>query len=104
MKVDLVALRTTKERYREALAQLELRYQNLHAGTSDVTREVADGAKRLARAFEQGAAQLERALTDLRAERDREEHRLASERGARAWVLHPVREWLARHRLKYRVP
>jgi hypothetical protein len=85
------------------VAQLELRYQGLYAG-SNVAREVADGAKRLARAFEQGAAQLERGLANIRAERDREEHRLASDRRVREWVLHPVREWLARHRLKYRVP
>jgi murein DD-endopeptidase MepM/ murein hydrolase activator NlpD len=104
MKADLAALATAKERYREAVAQLELRYQKLHAGTGNATREVADGTKRLARAFEQGAAQLERGLAELRAERGREEHRHPSERRTRDLVLHPVREWLARHRLKYRVP
>jgi murein DD-endopeptidase MepM/ murein hydrolase activator NlpD len=103
MKEDFGALATAKERYREALAQLELRYQNLSAG-SDVAREVAAGARRVARAFEQGAAQLDRRLAELRAERDREERRPASERRVRDWFPHPVREWLARNRLKYRVP
>jgi sugar transferase (PEP-CTERM/EpsH1 system associated) len=103
MQADLETLATTRERYREAVAQLELRYQNLSGG-GNVTREVADGAKRLARAFEQGVAQLERRLAELRAARDHEEYEFASERRAWGWVLHPVREWLARHRLKYRIP
>jgi LysM repeat protein len=103
-KADLATLATAKERYREAVAQLELRYQNLGAGPRNASREVADGVKRLAGAFAQGAAQLERGLADLRAERDREEHRHVSERRTRDRVRHPVREWLARHRLKYRVP
>jgi len=108
---EVAALRTERTRrldgQREVernAAQLELRYQNLAAGASDDTREVADGIKRLARAFEQGAAPLERRLADLRAERDREERRYASERPMLGSILRPAREWLARHRLKYRVP
>jgi hypothetical protein len=104
MQAEHVALAATKERYREAAAQLELRYQNLYAGKSGATREVTDGARRLARAFEQGAAQLERGLTELRAERERAEGRPGSARRAPSRILHPMREWLARRRLKYQAP
>lgn len=104
MQAEHLALAAAKERYREAAAQLELRYQNLYAGKGNATRQVTDGARRLARAFEQGAAQLERGLTDLRAEREREDGRHAAARRAPGWILHPMREWLARRRLKYHAP
>jgi LysM repeat protein len=84
---ELAALGTAKQRYREALAQLELRYQHLYTSGRSVTREVAEGARRLAWTFQQGAERIERGWAELRAEREREEHRHAAGRNALRWIF-----------------
>jgi len=71
---ERAALTMAKEKYRDAAAQLELRYQKLYRGQGEAPREViADGIFRLTRAFREGAAEMERLLEMLQAERARDE-------------------------------
>ena len=97
-------LRVVKERYRLAAAQIELRYQSLYGKRRELLAySIAEGLERLQRAFGDGTNQMERLLAQVSAEAAR--YARATERSrARAWLFHPLRELLDRHRLKYHAP
>jgi LysM repeat protein len=109
-KFDSLAMENTvltaaKEKYREAASQFELRYQKLYHGKGEAPKEVvADGVARLSRAFEEGTEEIERLVDDLREEREKESRILDAERRMHAWLFHPFRQLLGRHRLKYHTP
>jgi LysM repeat protein len=99
------ALLVAKERYRQAAAQLELRFQKLYGGLGDPPpRTVQDGVERISLAFAEGSAQIERQLARLERELPRSGDSVRTEEKGRAWLLHPVRELLERNRLKYHTP
>jgi murein DD-endopeptidase MepM/ murein hydrolase activator NlpD len=105
LAAENAALREAKEKYRQAAAQLELRYQGLYRGKGEPAKiTVADGITKLRYAFGEGSAQIERHLAEIRAEREKHQRLVEAEEKARAWVLHPLRELLERHRLKYHTP
>jgi LysM repeat protein len=96
------ALNTAKDKYRQAVAQLEFRYQKLVNNRTPVAPPfVQDGVNLLARAFTEGAARLEQLLAHLTAEREREEQILQAEQKVFDSVFHPLRGFLQRYRLKY---
>ena len=68
------ALSVAREKYRQAVAHLELRYQQLTSprGVSDTF--VSEGRAVLSRAFTEGSAHLEELLTRLKAEREKGAH------------------------------
>jgi LysM repeat protein len=99
------ALVVARERYRQAVAHLELRYQKLYGGLRDpVSHTVEDGIERISAAFGEGSAEIERLLARLEGERARDRESAPAEEKGRAWLLHPVRELLDRSRLKYHTP
>lgn len=99
------ALKVAKEKYGQAGAQLELRYQNLHGRRREPPAEaVTEGTARLRRAFDDGAAGIERLLAQLRAEQEKQRALFEAEAKTRSWLFHPLRELLERHRLKYHTP
>ena len=99
------ALVVAKERYRQAVAHLELRYQKLYGGLRDPAfHTVEDGIERISAAFGEGSAEIERLLARLEGERARNRESAPEGEKGRAWFLHPVRELLARNRLKYHTP
>jgi len=60
------ALTTAKEKYRQAAAQVELRYQKLYrAGDTAPPKSVQDGVALIERAFNEGSARLEQLLTTM---------------------------------------
>jgi hypothetical protein len=92
-----------KERYRQAAAQLELRYQKLYGGRAEpVSGTVRDGMDRIRAAFGEGSAEIERQLARFVGARAAESVQV--EEKGRAWIPHPVRELLERNRLKYHTP
>ena len=98
------SLRVAKERYRLAAGQLELRYQLLYGKRREpLSYSIAEGLERLQRAFGDGTNQIERLLAQVRAECGRYTRATEGSR-ARAWLFHPLRELLDRHRLKYHTP
>jgi hypothetical protein len=98
------SLRVVKERYRLAAAQLELRYQSLYGKRRELLAySIAEGLERLQRAFGDGTNQMERLLAQFSAESARYVRATEGSR-ARAWLFHPLRELLDRHRLKYHAP
>lgn len=98
------SLRVAKERYRLAASQLELRYQLLYGKRREpLAYSIAEGLERLQRAFGDGTSQIERLLAQVRAECERYARATEGSR-ARAWLFHPLRELLDRHRLKYHTP
>ncbi|HUE38019.1 MAG TPA: LysM peptidoglycan-binding domain-containing protein [Candidatus Binatia bacterium] len=99
------ALAAAKEKYRQAAAQLELRYQSLYRGKGDPPKvTVADGIAKLRTAFGEGSATIEDQLALIRSEREKQQNLVEAEEKGRAWLLHPLRELLGRHRLKYHTP
>jgi LysM repeat protein len=99
------ALVVAKERYRQATAQLELRYQKLYGGVRDpVSHTVQDGVERISAAFGEGAAEIEHQLARLEGERAKEGGSASPEEKGRAWILHAVRGLLERNPLKYHTP
>jgi LysM repeat protein len=99
------ALSAAKERYRQAAAQLELRYQKLYGGLAEpVSGTVRDGVDRIRAAFGEGSAEIERQLTRLAGARAADRESVHAEEKGRAWIPHPVRELLERNRLKYHTP
>jgi murein DD-endopeptidase MepM/ murein hydrolase activator NlpD len=104
LAAENASLRVAKERYRLAASQLELRYQKLYGRRREpLSFSIAEGLDRLQRAFGDGASQIERLLGEIKSERAK--YTAASETSrARAWLFHPLRELLDRHRLKYHAP
>jgi murein DD-endopeptidase MepM/ murein hydrolase activator NlpD len=99
------ALSAAKERYRQAAAQLELRYQKLYGGLAEpVSGTVRDGVDRIRAAFGEGSAEIERQLVRLAGARAADRESVHAEEKGRAWIPHPVRELLERNRLKYHTP
>jgi hypothetical protein len=92
------ALTTAKQRYRDAVGQLELRYQQLYSGRIPARDAIADGTARITRCFSEGAREIEGLITSLKIEREREEHLLDAEHRAFSWISRPLREVVARHR------
>jgi LysM repeat protein len=105
MAAHNAALSAAKERYRQAAAQLELRYQKLYGGLGDsASVAVRDGVERIRAAFGEGSAEIERQLARLGGERIADRDSANGEEKGRAWIPHPVRELLERNRLKYHTP
>jgi len=99
------ALSAAKERYRQAAAQLELRYQKLYGTLGDpASITVRDGVDRIRAAFGEGSAEIERQLARLEGTRSADREAVRAEEKGRAWIPHPVRELLERNRLKYHAP
>jgi len=100
-----VALSAAKERYRQAAAQLELRYQKLYGGPGDpASVTVRDGVERIRAAFDEGSAEIERQLARFEGQRIADHDSAHAEEKGRAWIPHPLRELLERNRLKYHTP
>jgi LysM repeat protein len=96
------ALTVAKEKYRQAAAQVELRYQKLYRLREGVPAKfVADSVATLARTLAEGSARLEHLLANIKAEREREEQLLQAEQKARDFLFHPLRGLLQWYRLKY---
>ena len=96
------ALTVAKEKYRQAVAQVELRYQKLYSARAEVPAQfVAEGTAILARSFAEGCTQMEQLLTNIKTEREKEEQILQAEQQALDRLFHPLRGLLQRHRLKY---
>jgi hypothetical protein len=106
LEAENTALAAAKEKYRQAAAQLELRYQNLYRGKGDPPKiTVADGVSKLRAAFGEGSAEIERQLMQIRVEREKQKTLAETEEKATlAWLPHPLRELLERRRLKYHMP
>jgi hypothetical protein len=100
------ALAAAKEKYRQAAAQLELRYQSLYRGKGDPPKiTVTEGVAKLRSVFHEGSAQIESLLMQVRVEREKQKDLAETEEKASlAWLPHPVRELLERRRLKYHMP
>jgi hypothetical protein len=96
------ALSVAREKYRQAVAHLELRYQQLRSprGVSDTF--VSEGRAVLSRAFTEGSAHLEEMLTRLKAEREKGEQLQHAEHQRVASLLSRLRKLLHRSPLKYR--
>lgn len=96
------ALNTAKDKYRQAVAQVEFRYQKLVSNRTPVSPPfVQEGVNSLARVFSEGAAHLEQLLTHITTEREREEQILRTEQKVFAAVFHPLRGLRQRNGLKY---
>jgi murein DD-endopeptidase MepM/ murein hydrolase activator NlpD len=107
MAAHNAALSAAKERYRQAAAQLELRYQKLYGGLAEpVSGTVRDGLDRIRAAFGEGSAEIERQLARLAGARAADRESVHAEEKGRVWIWipHPVRELLERNRLKYHTP
>lgn len=99
---ETAALNTAKDKYRQAVAQLELRYQKLVSSRTPISPPfVTEGVNLLARAFNEGATRLEQLLADITVEREREEQILRAEQRVFESVFHPLRGFRQRHGLKY---
>jgi murein DD-endopeptidase MepM/ murein hydrolase activator NlpD len=107
LSAENAALTAAKDRYRQAVSQLELRYQNLYGKKKreePIPLAVAEGIERLGRAFDEGSSELERLLAAVKAERERQGAVLQGDEKVRAWLFHPLRELLERQRVKYHAP
>src|SRR5262245_33093449 len=94
------ALTTAKEKYRQAVAHLELRYQKLFNSRGQVPEKVAsEGVTLIARSFAEGSAQLEHLLAKMQAGRATEEQSASREQTVIDSLLQPLRGFL--HRFKY---
>lgn len=99
------ALKVAKEKYAQAGAHLELRYQNLYGRRREPPADaVTEGMARLRRAFDDGVAGIERLVAQLRTEQEKQRALFEAEAKTRSWLFHPLRELLERHRLKYHTP
>ncbi len=96
------ALNVAKDKYRQAVAQLELRCQKLLKARDPVpTQFLTEGVTLLTRAFSEGAAHLEQLLASITAECEHEEQILSAEQKTIDAIFHPLRGFLQRHRFKY---
>ena len=92
------ALTVAKEKLRDAVGQMELRFQQLYSGRATPSTDVVgEGTTRIRRTFEDGARQIDRLVTSLTLEREKEEQILEAEHKMLGWIAHPVREVLARN-------
>ena len=102
LDVENRALVTAKERYKDAIGQTELRFQQLYSGRHAATKEIVlDGVARIKKAFGEGAAEIERLVATAQLEREKEQQHIDAEHRRLAWLSHPVRETreaLARNR------
>ena len=102
LDVENRALVTAKEKYKDALGQTELRFQQLYSGRHAATKElVLDGVARIKKAFADGALEIDRLVTTAKLEREKEEQHIDADHRRFAWLSHPVRETreaLARNR------
>jgi murein DD-endopeptidase MepM/ murein hydrolase activator NlpD len=99
---ETAALNAAKDKYRQAVAQLEFRYQKLVSNRTPVSPPfVTEGVSLLARAFNEGGAHLEQLLAEITAEREREEQILRAQQKVFESVFHPLRGFRQRHGLKY---
>lgn len=98
---ETTALQVAKEKYRQAAAQLELRYQKLYRGGAEAPAKfIAEGVTLLTRSFTQGCAQIEQLLTSIKTEREKVEQAIQAEQKALDFLFHPVRGFQQRHRLE----
>jgi murein DD-endopeptidase MepM/ murein hydrolase activator NlpD len=105
LSTENAALMVAKEKYRQAAAQLELRYQGLYGRRREpLAYAIAEGIERLQRAFTEGTLEIERLLGQIRTQREEQKVVLVSDVKARSWLPHPVRELIERYRLKYHTP
>lgn len=97
-------LARAQQTYREAAGHLELRYQKLYGDKGGPPRKkvVAEGLAKLDRAFYAGAREIESYVADAKGEREREEQLIEAQQKTLGWLFHPVREVLARTRLRER--
>jgi hypothetical protein len=94
------ALTAAKEKYRQAAAHLELRYQKLFSSRGQVPeRVISEGVALVARSFAEGSAQLEHLLAKMQAERVTEEQPASREQTVIDSLLQPLRGFW--HRFKY---
>ena len=102
LEVENRALVTAKEKYKDAIGQTELRFQQLYSGRHAATKElVLDGVARIKKAFRDGAAEIDQLVTAAQLEREKEQQHIDAEHRRLAWLSHPVRETreaLARNR------
>lgn len=95
------ALAIAKQSYKDAVAQLELRFQQLYSGKKESPRElVTDGVRRIKAVFADGTRQIERQIQAARIEREKDEQLLDATHRTFGWLAHPIREMVARYRLK----
>lgn len=86
------ALTAAKEKYRQAAAHLELRYQKLYSTRSQISEKfVPEGVALIARSFTEGSAQLEHLLAAIQAERVTEEQPASKEQTVIDSLLQPFR-------------
>jgi len=90
------ALGVAREKYRQAMAHLELRYQHLASPRGVSETAVTEGRALLSRVFTEGCARLEEMLTTLKAEREKGEHLRHAEHHRFASLLYPLRRLLHR--------
>ena len=99
LDVENRALATAKEKYKDAIGQTELRFQQLYSGRHAATKElVLDGVARIKKAFADGAADIERLVATAKLEREKEEQHIEADHRRFAWLSHPLREVLAKTR------
>ncbi|MGH7802996.1 MAG: LysM peptidoglycan-binding domain-containing protein [Candidatus Binatia bacterium] len=99
LTVENGALTTAKEKYKDAVGQIELRFQQLYSGRHAATKElVLDGVARIKRAFADGSMEIERLVTSAKLEREKEERLIDAEQRVFGRLSHPLREVLARNR------
>ena len=99
LDVENRALMTAKEKFKDAIGQTELRFQQLYSGRHAATKElVLDGVARIKKAFGDGALEIERLVATAKLEREAEDRQLDAEHRRFAWLSHPVKEVLARTR------
>jgi len=94
------ALTAAKEKYRQAAAHLELRYQKLFSARSQVPEKfISEGVALITRSFAEGSAQLEHLLAKIQTERSIEEQTASREQTVIDSLLQPLRGFW--HRFKY---
>jgi hypothetical protein len=86
------ALSVAREKYRQAVAHLELRYQKMTSPPGASATFITEGRALLSRTFTEGCTRLEELLTVLQAEREKGEHQ---GRGA-VWKLKTSKSLLGR--------
>jgi len=90
------ALGVAREKYRQAVAHLELRYQHLTSPRGGSATCVTEGKAVLSRTFTEGSARLEELLTALQALREKGDHRRPAGLQRVASLLSPLRRLLHR--------
>jgi LysM repeat protein len=94
------ALAAAKEKYRQAAAQVELRYQKLYRAEKEVPEKfIQDGITLLERAFNEGSARLEQILMSIRTEHEKTQQTFQA--GPHESAFHSLRHLFHRDRLKY---